>query len=722
MLLQRVGWARERRIGLVSDAAAGLIQATGFGRMLVLTGSLEPLSSPVVCTRGGIVMAESHERARRDHPSHLSRRRFLKTAAGSSAAFALGRGLSAVASQARRRPNPQAGGGTTQLSEHLLVHHGPINMGVVRHGERALLVDCSGADAVRALSELGIAKVEQILFTHHHRDQVCGAYELAAAGAKIAAPVAEQDLFANPAAYWNNDKNVWRLANTFRPHPLTLVDPLRVDQALADGQEISFGPAKIRVLATPGHTDGAVSCLVEADGKRVVFCGDCIYDEGQVWDIYSLQKGFSKGGRSIGGYHGFMGDRWRLVESLGRIKNLQPHVLAPSHGNLMTQPARAIDALVQRFETCYEHYVAISALRHYFPELFADYAGRAGQMPIRPGIKPPDCLRHFGTTWMLVSKSGAALVMDVGSPKIVEQIKQMLAQGEIKSVEGLWVTHYHYDHTDGIPEFQKEFDCPCFTDRRLAEVLTNPTAWRLPCLAPEPIRVHQPMEDGHSWRWREFQLTSYFYPGQTRYHAALLAESEGLRMFFVGDSHTMGGIDDYCAYNRNWLGRDTGFQHCVSLIEKLMPTHIFNCHVADAFTFTREEIGFMRRNLDDRELLFGQLVPWDHPNYAMDASWVRCDPYTQKAKPGEEVRLEAVVNNHSTDPNLARCRVAPPRLLGGKPGPWVEAEVGAKAEGRLPLVLPIPPDARPGRCVAVVDVKYGPWRLPQLAEAIVDIG
>ena len=112
----------------------------------------------------------------------------------------------------------------------------------------------------------------------------------------------------------------------------------------------------------------------------------------------------------------------------------------------------------------------------------------------------------------------------------------------------------------------------------------QPTTYYLSA-APEPIRVHKPMEDGQSWQWREFKMTSYFYPGQTRYHDALFVENGDVRMLFVGDSHTMSGIDDYCAYNRNWLGRDVGFQYCLSLIEKLQPTHMFNCHVADAFFF-----------------------------------------------------------------------------------------------------------------------------------------
>ena len=234
---------------------------------------------------------------------------------------------------------------------------------------------------------------------------------------------------------------------------------------------------------------------------------------GRLWDVYSLQRGFAHGGQEIGGYHGFMGDRWRLAESLEKIKSLKPDLLVPSHGVLMDDPAGAIDALLAALESCYENYVSISALRHYFPKLFTDYEGRPGQMPIRPGIQPPSCLRHFGTTWMLVSETGGAFVMDVGSPDLVDRLKKMIADGEIKQVEGLWITHYHFDHTDGIVAFQQAFDCPCYTDLRLADVLTRPTAWRLPCLAPETIRVDQPMRDGQSWRWHEFTLDLASLPG-----------------------------------------------------------------------------------------------------------------------------------------------------------------------------------------------------------------
>jgi len=594
-------------------------------------------------------------------------------------------------------------------------------VGVVKSGDKALLIDCSDGCLVDTLSVAGITKVEQIVFTHFHRDQALGAYEMEAAGTNIGVPFSELQLFSNPGSYWRDDNNIWRISDNYRLHRFVPIHPIRVDAGFSEGDSFTFGPATIHVIDTPGHTEGSVSYLVEVDGRRVVFCGDSIYDDGQVWDIYSLQKGFSRGGRQIGGYHGFMGDRWRLVDSLDRILGLHPDVLVPSHGNVMSDPVRAVDSLSTQFETCYENYVAISALRHYFPELFTDYVGRPGQMPVRPGINPPDCLRHFGTTWMLVSKTGAAFVMDAGSPDIVTQLEKMLDDGEIKNVEGLWITHYHYDHTDGIRTFQDKFDCPCYADHRLADVLTNPTAWRLPWLDPEPIRVHRPMEDGQSWKWHEFRLTSYNFPGQTRYHDALLVEADEERMLFVGDSFTNSGIDDYCAYNRNWLGRDVGFQYCLSLIEKLKPTHIFNCHVDDAFAFTPEEIQFMRDNLDEREKLFVRIVPWDHANYGMDPSWVRCFPYMQRAKPGDTLNVNVIITNHSATPQNTACRAVLPPAFGNVTSKWIETEISAKEEKEFQVSIHLPAGLEAGRYVIPVDVNHGPWRLPQFTEAIIDV-
>ncbi len=643
-----------------------------------------------------------------------SRRKFLRTVgqvAAGCAAETIGFDLAAHA-RAAISVSPGASG-VVDLSEHLAVYCGPINVGIVRDGPKALLIDCGDGRVLPELRRRGITAVEQIFFTHHHRDQACGARAFVDLKARLFVPTQERDHFDKVHAYWSNPASRWHLYNQ-HPHHLMLAEPVPVADVTRDGQTIAWGPAKIQVLATPGHTDGSVSYVVDVDGKRVVFCGDAIYDSGRLWELYSLQKG-----TVTSDYHGFLGARPQLLNSLGRIKQAKPQRLVPSHGRIMDDPAQAIDALVRRLDACYDKYVAISALRHYFPKMFVEYAGRKDHMPIRPGKAVPECLRHFGTTWLLVSKDKAAFAMDCGSPAVVKQIKQLRERGEIGGVEGLWVTHYHDDHVDAIPEFQKAFDCPCITDRRVAEVIADPLAWRLPCISPSKARVDRTTKDGESWQWHEFRLTAYHLPGQTLYHSGLLVESGELRMLFVGDSFTMAGIDDYCAHNRNWLGSGVGFDRCVALIDKLRPTHIFNCHVDKAFGFTPEECRFMRANLAEREKLYGELFPWDHANYGMDEPWVRCHPYEQNAKAGGQLALDVVATNHSSVPRTLACRAVLPRAWAGGTTGWTSVEAAPKSDARTRLTLPVPGNAPPGRYVVPVDVKYADHDLPQFTEGIV---
>jgi glyoxylase-like metal-dependent hydrolase (beta-lactamase superfamily II) len=652
----------------------------------------------------------------------VSRRRFLQgVGAGTLGLAGASLAGSAVAAEEPARGSvvaTPASGEITQLSEHLAVYHGPINVGLIRDGATALLIDCGDGSVARRFSDLGIATVQRVIFTHHHRDQACGVYSLLDRGAKIGVPAAEREHFDAVEFFWNDPKTRWHVYK-LHPHHLMLAEPVAVDAAYSPGDTLRFGPAAIGVISTPGHTDGSVSYLVEVDGRRVIFCGDAIYDEGQVWEIHSLQKGFRRGNREVRDYHGFLGARDELVESLGRIKEARPELLVPSHGRVMNEPARAVDRLIERLEACYDKYVAISALRHYFPALFEEYAGREGHMPLRPPKEVPACLRHFGTTWMLVSQDKAAFAMACGSARVITEIQKLIDANEINAVEGLWVTHYHDDHVDSIPEFQEAFDCPCYADGQVARVIADPMAWRLPCTSPIVARVDRVTRNGDSWPWHEFTMTAYYFPGQTLYHGALLVEGRGLKMLFVGDSFTMGGIDDYCSSNRNWLGPGVGFDRCIALIEELRPTHLFNCHVAGAFDFTPEQCRFMRRNLAERETLYGDLVPWDHANYGMDEPWVRCAPYEQRAAAGSEVTLGVVITNHSPTEQNAACRAVMPRAWDRTPADWTTATITPKTEQELRLAFRVGENAKPGRYAIPVDVRFAARSLPQFTEAVI---
>lgn len=649
------------------------------------------------------------------HTHHFSRREFLRGVGLGAAALAAQECVSPPAWAADSQPIADTQE-IVQLSEHLAIYPGPINVGIVQDGTKSLLIDCGDGRVQSRLEKLNASQVDEILFTHHHRDQACGAQAFVDRGARLTVPARERDYFEKVKDYWNNPATRWHLY-VFHPQHLMLTESVPVATVVGDGQTILWGPARIHVLDTPGHTDGSVSYLVEVDGKRVAFCGDAIYGAGQIWELYSLQKGT----QAPIDYHGFLGAWPQLISSLRKIEAQHPDLLVPSHGQIMNDPPGAIQALASRLDECYGKYVAISAARFYFPQMYAEYAGRKDQMAIRSGKSVPACLRHFGTSWVLVSKDKSAFVMDCGSSNVVKQLQQLHEKGDMRAVEGLWITHYHDDHVDAVPEFQKTFDCPCITDQHVAEVISDPLAWRLPCVSPGKARVDRVTKDGDSWDWHEFHLTAYHFPGQTRYHAALFVESADLRMLFVGDSFTLSGIDDYCAQNRNWLGADVGFDRCIALIDKLRPTHIFNCHVGKAFDFTVDECRFMRANLAEREKLFGQLFPWDHANYGMDDSWIRCYPYEQKGVAGEQLSLDVVVTNHSTVPQTLKCRVAPSQALQSSNSEWTRIEAKPKSEVVTHLTLALPAGMSPGRYVISIDIQYGERDLPQFTEAVIAV-
>jgi hypothetical protein len=52
-------------------------------------------------------------------------------------------------------------------------------------------------------------------------------------------------------------------------------------------------------------------------------------------------------------------------------------------------------------------------------------------------------------------------------------------------------------------------------------------------------------------------------------------------------------------------------------------------------------------------------------------------------------------------------------------GEWSSTEILGKQEGQMELRFRVPADAKPGRCVVPVDVRYHDRVLPQFTEAIV---
>ena len=86
---------------------------------------------------------------------------------------------------------------------------------------------------------------------------------------------------------------------------------------LAEGGEVRFGGIRLRVLHTPGHTEGSI-CLLSAD-DGLLFSGDTLFPSG--WGRVDLPGGSPD----------------QMVDSISRLAELEDHVqVLPGHGAATT--------------------------------------------------------------------------------------------------------------------------------------------------------------------------------------------------------------------------------------------------------------------------------------------------------------------------------------------------------------------------------------------------
>jgi len=121
----------------------------------------------------------------------------------------------------------------------------------------------AGGDADLIVSSIDGLNIKHILCTHGHFDHLSGLTPL------------RQTLSA-PISIHENDKELYEnmqiQAGMFG---MELSQNPTINHFLSEDEELSFGCYKIKVIHTPGHTQGGVCFLI--DGK--LFSGDTLFEE-----------------------------------------------------------------------------------------------------------------------------------------------------------------------------------------------------------------------------------------------------------------------------------------------------------------------------------------------------------------------------------------------------------------------------------------------------------
>lgn len=595
-----------------------------------------------------------------------------------------------------------------RIAPAVSVVHGAVNGVLITAGGKTLAIYGDPREhPVRA---------EKVLFTHHRRDVAWAGAAMVAQGAEPVYPAAEETLFTGADAFWKKYSQFHDYANQ---STRILAAPIRGGRAVHGGDHVAWNGMEIEVRETPGYTRGSVSYLLVANGKRIACVGDLIYGDGHILDLFSLQDAIAE--TKEDGYHGYASRAAMVITSLKQIDDWKPDVLIPSRGPVITDPKEAIRKLTGRIQDVFAGYFAVSALRYYRGDEKLKLQARrilgdrpVDWMPMAQMSDPPSWIRVFGNTRVILSGSGKAFVVDCGARKLLDQVKNL-----DRPVEGIWVTHYHDDHTNFVETAAEELKATVFASPEMKDVLEHPAAYKMPCLTANPIQKVSVAPEGSTIRWHEFTFTRVYFPGQTLYHDGLLVKKDrGESVFFIGDSFTPSGIDDYCALNRNLAEPEKGYEYCLRYVQRVKPDWLVNQHVNPAFLFTDEQIDRMLRNLEVRRTLLAALFPWDDPNFGIDEEWARLYPYRSDAKPGDRMELKAIVLNHSP---VAREYVVTPHVPEGWSGARaVKLTVAARGMGEVAIPLTVG-SAGATPAIVTADISSGQVDLREWMDALVDV-
>jgi glyoxylase-like metal-dependent hydrolase (beta-lactamase superfamily II) len=602
-----------------------------------------------------------------------------------------------------------------QLSESVTLKDGAVNGVVISRNGKTLVVYGDPGNEV--------SKAEMVLFTHFRRDVTWAGRSLVMNGASAVVPAQEKAYFTRGDSIWKDYLHS-RYVNMQNQSTKISLQPINISYLAKGGEHIKWQDLDIKVLDTPGYTRGSVTYIINIDNKKYAFTGDLIYDGGKIPDLYSFQDSYGK----IGGYHGYATRLGQLIRSLQHIARENPDYIVPSRGPVITGTG-SVNKLTDRIQRFYKNYLTVTAYRWYYPERTEDLTeyilgaeNSVRPVPYSVQNDPYSWSMRFNTVWLVFAKDSSAFLMDCGSKAALDRLKEMKESGRLKRLDGIFITHYHSDHVTYINEAVKEFNCPVYITKEVKDILENPSGYNMPALIKDPITNLTVMDDGEKMDWKEYTLTFRFFPGQTLYHDAVLFENQnGESIFFIGDSFTPTGIDDYCLLNRNFLNPGTGYFYCLDVIRQL-PANVMlaNQHVDPLFTFSKKELTDLTNNLIERRQLLQELLPWENINFGLDEQWVRFYPYEKNVNPGSTHELEVIVYNHSEREEAFLIEInLPPGYHTGLTSSTVT--VAPLSEGKQVFKIMVPGDAEQGVQLITANVKYKNMELREWCESVFNV-
>jgi glyoxylase-like metal-dependent hydrolase (beta-lactamase superfamily II) len=598
--------------------------------------------------------------------------------------------IASAASTARFSPVDPA------FSEDLFVWSDTCNIYVLRDGDAAVLIDLGDGSVLDHLAEIGVRRVEWVLFTHHHREQCLGAPRLKDTAARIGAPEVERAFFERPTDF--RKMNV-RLGDPFTVHGASYVRPphqaIHLDRTFQDNDTFEWRGHQFVCVSTPGNSPGSMTYRLRHKDRWVAFTGDVILDGARMHTWFDTEWDY-----------GFAAGIQALRKSVTRLTNMDNARLLPSQGPPILDTNTELHAFGDKLDRLHQLYVrgyGVEGASAAYQDKVSTPTAVTNLWQLSPHLfkfKRPNFWGNFG---LILADSGRALVVDCGllSEAMLDQaLDGMREHFGLKAIDAIIVTHMHGDHFLEAPHLQKKWGAAIWALDNMVDKMERPEHFDYPAMIqayakkhPDgslmtSLRVDRAFKPGETFDWEGYRFTVDWMPGQTEFALCLHGEIDGRKVAFTGDN-IFGDPDDpdqtghEAMVARNSAIIEEGYIYAGEYLTRLQPDMLVGGH---SFVIDRPAgiIERYRRWGYEMREAFQALSPHPDYRYWFDPFWVRAEPYRTAITPGESATVTLHVRNFHDRPQTYRVALHMPDGLRIVPA-IIEQRIPASSTVRIPV-------------------------------------
>ena len=593
------------------------------------------------------------------------------------------------------------------------------NVYAFRKGDAAILFDLGDGSVLGGLKDIGVSRVEWVLFTHHHREQCQGAPLLKEWNPKIAAPEAERAFFERPSDF---RKMKPALGDAFSVYGSSFVrpplQPIKLDRGFKTMDDFSWNGHGFWCVDTRGNSPGSMSYLLKRGERWIAISGDVMLDGAKLHNWFDTEWDY-----------GYAAGLYAIHNAASMLERYEPALLLPSHGPEVKEPADQLKKYQAKLKRLAKVY-----LRGYDLNSFAaadqDNLSKPSAVPhiwqVTPHLYKFKGPNYWPNFHMILADNGHALVVDCGLfekaflDKAITSMKERLG---LKQIDAVVVTHMHGDHCLEAVHMRETWGAKLWTLDLVNDKCQFPE--RFDYAAPiqsyggtaAPFAFDRLFKNGETFQWEGFSFTVDWMPGQTEFALCMHGEIDGRRVAFTGDNIFASTLDPnqtgheaVVAHNSGIL--EDGYLYAANYLHGLQPDLILGGH---SWVLDRPE-GLIERYrkciLELRESFQDLSIDSDY-RYTFDPYWVRADPYRLTANAGASAECAIHVRNFRETAQKHRIIVRTPEGISAQPQ-ILEGEVPSETTRRFPLKLSVAPGVKDGVYIVSFDTaldgkRYGEW-------------